>query len=270
MKKKKLFISNLAWEHRNFNLVKELIKINQFNGIDIAPIKISNNWKNLIKVSKKTSKDLRKEKIKVNAIQGIYFKKNFNIFKKKGKYIPNIYNHTVNILDICKIYKCKKIIIGSSEFRKKGKLNINAANTIFINFFKGFKKILNKKKIYLCLETIPYQYNEDFIFDFYHMLYLVKKINCKWIKINFDSSLFHFKKFDKNLLFKNLKYVENIQVTQKYFEYFLNPSKHNIKFCRSLKLSPNIKNISLEIISQKTDINKINYSMKNFKRLVQN
>ena len=120
------------------------------------------------------------------------------------------------------------------------------------------------------MEAIPRQYNEDFIYDFYHLLKLIKKINSKWIRINFDSSLFHFKKFDKNLLSKNLKYVNNIQVTEKNFKYFLRPNKKNIKFCNFLKKSNLIKSVSLEMISKKTDIKKLDISMKNFKNLLQN
>ena len=268
--KKKLFISNLAWDHKDFFKVEKLIKKYQFKGLDIAPLKIKNNWKNLNELSKKNSKYFNHQNIKINAIQGIFFKKDFNLFKKNKNHIEDIFNHMLNILKICKIYKYEKVIIGSSEFRKKGSINLKIADQIFINFFVRFKKILNKKKIFLCLEAIPRQYNEDFIYDFYHLLKLIKKINSKWIRINFDSSLFHFKEFDKNLLSKNLKYVNNIQVTEKNFKYFLRPNKRNIKFCNFLKKSNLIKSVSLEIISKKTDIKKLDISMKNFKNLLQN
>tara|TARA_B100000965_G_scaffold406130_1_gene443341 strand:- start:1887 stop:2696 length:810 start_codon:yes stop_codon:yes gene_type:complete len=268
--KKKLFVSNLAWENKNFDIVKELIKSNRFAGIDLAPLKVIGDWKNLKKKSIKSSSDLKKNKIKVNAIQGIYFKKKFNLFSANDKNNSEIYKHTLKIIDICQIYRSRKVIIGSSEFRKKGEINFDIADKVFINFFKRFKKILKKKKIFLCLEAIPRQYDEDFIYDFYHLLKLIKKINSKWIRINFDSSLFHFKEFDKTLLSKNLKYINNIQVTEKNFKYFLRPNKRNIKFCNFLKKSNLIKSVSLEIISKKTDIKKLDRSMKNFKKLLQN
>lgn len=268
--KKKLYISNLAWDHKDFLKVKELIKKYQFDGLDIAPLKIKNDWKNLNELSRKNSKVFNEQKIKINAIQGIFFKKKFNLFKKNKNHIEDIFNHTLNILKICKIYKCKKVIIGSSEFRKRNGINLKIADQIFVDFFVRFKKILIKKKIFLCLEAIPRQYNEDFIFDFFHLIKLVKKINSKWIKINLDSSLFHFEKFDEKLLFKNIKYIKNIQVTEKNFKYFLKPNKKNIKFCNLLKKSNLIKNVSLEIISKKTDIKKLDKSMRNFKNLLHN
>ena len=46
MHKKKLFISNLAWNHSDSNKVLKLLKDYSIRGIDIAPIKINGNWKN--------------------------------------------------------------------------------------------------------------------------------------------------------------------------------------------------------------------------------
>lgn len=268
MKKKNLYISNLAWKNKSFISIKKLIKINKFKGIDLAPIRINNSWLNIDKESKKFSLILTKEKIKVNAIQGIYYKKNFNLFNKDKNNINKIFNHTIKIIKISKIYKCKKIIIGSSEFRKKGELGTKDADQIFINYFKKFINILNKERIYFCIETIPKQYGEDYLFNFNHTINLIKKINCKWIRVNFDSSLFHFKKFDKNILKKNLKYIKNVQVTERNFNFLLKPKKENILFCKQLMGLKNFNDISLEIISDKTDLKKLNYSMKNFNKLL--
>lgn len=268
MKKKALFISNLGWENKNFKSVTKIVKDNGFKGIDLAPIKINNNWRNIVKNSKIFAQKLAKEKISVNAIQGIFFKKKFHLFKKDKKHLNKIFNHTLRIIQICKIYKCKKIIIGSSGFRKKVNLKQRNADEIFINFFRRFIKILDKEKIYFCLETIPFEYKEDYIFRFSHMINIIKAIKSKWIRINFDSSLFHFKKFDKNLLAKNLKFIKNIQITEKNFSFFLKPSKKNIKFCEQLKNIKQINNVSLEIISKKTNIRKLNTSMRNLNKLI--
>ena len=157
MKKKNLYISNLAWKNKSFISVKKLIKINNFKGIDLAPIRINNSWINIVKESKKFSQILAKEKIKVNAIQGIYYKNNFNLFNNNKNNLNKIFKHTIKIIKISKVYKCKKIIIGSSEFRKKGELRRKDADKIFINYFKKFINILNKEKIYFCIE--PYLHN---------------------------------------------------------------------------------------------------------------
>ena len=55
------------------------------------------------------------------------------------------------ILKISRMFDCKKIIIGSSYFRKVNNISEEKADLIFINFFKNFKPLLKKKKNLLML-----------------------------------------------------------------------------------------------------------------------
>jgi hypothetical protein len=80
---KALYLSNLSWDKKDFNNVIKKIKINKFYGIDFAPLQLTKTWKNIEKKVKKYSVILKKNNIKVNAIQGIFFKKKLNLFKKK-------------------------------------------------------------------------------------------------------------------------------------------------------------------------------------------
>ena len=85
--KKKIYLSNLAWQKKDTNSVIKIIKDHKLNGIDFAPLQITNNWKNIIEKTYYYSKFLKKNKIKVNAIQGIFYKKNFRLFLKTIIYI---------------------------------------------------------------------------------------------------------------------------------------------------------------------------------------
>ena len=73
MNKKLIFISNLAWQNKNQKKIIKIIKDSKFTGIDFAPLQITNNWSNIKKKVRKYSIYLKKNKIKVNAIQGIFF-----------------------------------------------------------------------------------------------------------------------------------------------------------------------------------------------------
>ena len=46
---KLLYVSNLSWEHKDFNHVIKLIKKYGYNGIDIAPFQVTNTWKKIEK-----------------------------------------------------------------------------------------------------------------------------------------------------------------------------------------------------------------------------
>ena len=267
MNKKSFFISNLAWNKNYQDKIFELIKKNKIQGIDFAPLQITDSWKNIEKKVKTHSYNLKKNKIKVNAVQGIFFKKKFNLFRDNNK-SNEIFKHIKIIIKICKILNCNKIIIGSTEFRNKYNLKKKEADKIFIKFLKQLIPMLKKEKIFFCLEMIPKQYNEKYLFSFNHIIKIVKEINSKWISINFDTSLFHFKKLNILQFKENINLIKNLQVTEKKFKYFLKPSNKNIQFCKEIKENNKIKNVSLEMIENKTDINKIDLSIKKFINLL--
>ena len=85
-------------------------------------------------------------------MQGIFYKKDFNLFDDKTLTKKKISEHIIMIINMCKKIKCNKIIIGSSNFRKKGNLDLKKADDIFVKFFSKYKNILRKKKIILCIE----------------------------------------------------------------------------------------------------------------------
>ena len=97
---------------------------------------------------------------------------------------------------------------------------------------------------------------------------LIKKINSKWVKINFDTSIYHFNKFDKNLFLKNIKNIQNIQITEKNFKYFTKPSKKNIQFSNLIKKNKEIDKVTLEILSKKTNLKNLEKSLYVFKKLI--
>ena len=265
MSKKKLFISNLGWKHCDFKKIIKLIKKNNIKGIDIAPIQLKNNWTKIDIKLKKFAKELNKLNIKVNAIQGIFYKKNFNLFKNNNFQKKKIYAHIRIILTISKIFKCNKVIIGSSSFRDLGNLTKQEADFTFVSFFKQIKPLLAKKKIYLCFETIPKNYGERYLYKISHLVQLIKKMKSKWFKINFDTSLFHFSKFNNAIFNKNKKYIKNIQISQKNFNFLINPSIANLKFAKLINNNKIFKDISLEIISKKTELKKISISLNKFR-----
>ena len=85
-KNKLLYISNLAWNHKDFPLVIGLIKKHNFRGIDVAPLQINHDWNKIESKMLDLSKKLHKNKIKINALQGIFYKKNYNLFKDYYKH----------------------------------------------------------------------------------------------------------------------------------------------------------------------------------------
>jgi hypothetical protein len=92
-------------------------------------------------------------------------------------------------------------------------------------------------------------------------------MKSKWFKINFDTSLFHFSKFNKAIFNKNIKYIKNIQISQKNFNFLINPSIANLKFAKLINNNKIFKDITLEIISKKTELKKISISLNKFREI---
>ena len=264
--KKEIYISNLAFSNHNFTLLKKIVKNYNLQGIDFAPINLWNNWKNSKKKIFTLKNFLKKNKIKINAVQGIFYKKDFNLFDNKKLTKKKITKHIMMIINLCEKIKCNKIIIGSSKFRKKGDLDLKEADDIFIKFFSKYKNILKKKKIFFCIECIPSKYGEDYLYDFNHLVRLVKKINSSQIKINFDTSIYHFSKFNFDYFKKNQKLIKNIQVTEPNFQMFTKLSKKNTDFVKKLKRYKKFNKISLEIISKRMNKFRLERSISVFKK----
>ena len=268
MTKKKIFISNLCWKKSNFNVVIDILKKEKISGIDFAPLNYFTTWKNILRKSRKLSDILKKKKIRVNALQGIFFKKDLNLFRAKDQ--KKIIIHFRTIVKICKIFKTNKIILGSSNFRNPENMNFKNANYCFVIYFKYLNKLLKKNKIYLCIETIPKKYGEKYIYDINHLKSLVSKINSSNIKINFDTSIYHSKKLEKQKFVENLKDIKNIQISQPNFKYFDNPTKKNLKFLKILKNQKSVKKVSLEIINSKFNKFKFLKSLSNLRMNINN
>jgi hypothetical protein len=127
--------------------------------------------------------------------------------------------------------------------------------------------MLKKNKIYICFEPIPKNYGEKYLNDINKLANLIKKLKTPWFGINFDTSIYHFNKFNKDIFLSNQKLIKNIQISEKNFSFFTHPSKFNLLFADLLKKNKFFKKVSLEIISKNTDVTKLSISLKKFKEI---
>ena len=268
MNKKNLYLSNLAWHKNDTIKIFELLKYYEIKGIDLAPIKLHNNWLLAEKKAKEFNKTLKKFNLKINAIQGIFFKTNFNLFKNDIVKNKELIDHFKRIIRISKVYNCKKIILGSSNFRHNKNLNKKDADIIFIKFCKKIVPLFQKSKISVCFEPIPKQYGENYLYNLKDLVSLIKKIKSPWMKINFDTSIYHYKKFSEKVFLDNIRLIKNIQISEKKFLFFDKPSRNNKLFCKTLKKLNKHNDVSLEIISNKTNLIKLKDSVENLRFLL--
>ena len=263
-----LHISNLCSDSINFKKFLNIVsKFKNIKGLDIAPLNISKDWESSEKECKKFYNFIKKKNLRVNAVQGIFYKKNFSLLKDFVKNDNKIISHFKKIISLCKILRCNKIIFGSSEFRNRNGHTIKYTNIIFIRFIKKIIPLLKKNNIVFCIETIPRIYNSNYLYKFTQTCKIIKFFKNKFIKINFDSGIFFNSKLSKSYFINNLDLIDNIQISEPYFNFFLNPNKYNLNFIKLLKNQHYQGTVSLEIISEKFENKKINKSINNFTKL---
>tara|TARA_Y100001970_G_scaffold256226_1_gene333745 strand:+ start:13557 stop:14366 length:810 start_codon:yes stop_codon:yes gene_type:complete len=264
--KRKISISTLAFNGYKIDHIIKILKKNNIKNIDLAPLTIFKNWKTFFKQVYFLKKKLRKNRININAIQGIFFNLETKLFFSNNRELNKLFKHLNKIILVCKKLNIKKIIIGSSYLRNKKDITKQDADTKFVEFFSRFKKILKKNKIFFCIETIPKKYKEDYLYNFDHTIKVIKMINCKYILINFDTSIFHFNKYKFGNYSNNFKYIKNTQISSKNFKSFVYISKNNKKFSKSLKKFNKLNSISLEMILNRPSDLLVEKSIDNFKK----
>ena len=263
-----LYISNLCPDNINSKKFLNIVsKFKNIKGLDIAPLNISKDWESSEKECKKFYNFIKKKNLSVNAVQGIFYKKNFSLLNDFIRNDNEIISHFKKIIRLCKILRCNKIIFGSSEFRNRKKHTIKYTDAIFKKFIKKIIPFLEKNNIIFCIETIPRIYNSNFLYKFSQTCKIVRFFKNKFIKINFDSGIFFNSKLSKSCFINNLDLIDNVQISEPYFNFLTNPSKYNVRFIKILKNHLYAGTVSLEIISGKFENKKINKSINNFTKL---
>tara|TARA_A100001011_G_C14214553_1_gene801421 strand:+ start:139 stop:921 length:783 start_codon:yes stop_codon:yes gene_type:complete len=249
-------ISTICFSKSNNNLIQNIKNFN-FSKIELAPTMISYRLKKNEMLSFK--KQILKNKIKVVAIQSLFYGKKINIEDKDFK---NKFNsHMKKISSICKMFSCDQINLGSPSIRMiSNSPNRRKFENKFIGSVKKFLKQNSNLKINL--EPILSQKKDKYILQSYSdCIKIVKKSNLKNLRILYDFKLADFYKLKlKNKDIKKKLYghvhINNIKLNDKSFK--------NAKDIFQKFISNSYSGeFSIEIIPNNTN----NNSIKKFKEI---
>ncbi len=129
-------ISNIAWEYSETENIFKLLKENNFDYIEIAPLEILRDWNYYDQKRITHFKMLLKEyDLKICSMQSVFYKKEINIFDNYTECI----NH-FNILDmLCDKFDCKYIVFGAPKTRNiPHNISLKSAINTMNNFFLAF------------------------------------------------------------------------------------------------------------------------------------
>ena len=259
----KLIISNLSWNSDEDYKVINIIKKHHIRNIEISANKIFNNNYTLKNI-KKNQHFWQKEKIKFYSMQSILFNtKNAYLFGNKPQQ-KIFFNEIKKKIYLCKRIGAKVIVFGSPSNKKIfSEQNLDKLNRIAYNSFKKISIICEKYRICFCIEANPKIYNCEYLNYTKDAVRLVKKINSKFFKLNFDlGTVIENNESFKNIIKDHIKLIGHVQISVPYLKDVMPYTKTVMKFIEELKRNNYQKYISIERLPVKDNINNLEKTIK--------
>ncbi len=211
----RLAVSLLCLENINkLDLFLKILKKNNIKLIELPISKITKNYsfnENELRLFKKK---IEKYSIKVSSIQSIFFKKDeLNIFNQSDH--KKILLHLKKVFKVAKYFKARNIIFGSPKNRLiNKKLKNKYTDKKVINIFSKIAKLASFYGLNFCLEPNSKFYKCNFVNNLGEAIKIIKKVKKKNFLINADTGNIFLEK-DKCNIKKNLKFIENVQISEK-------------------------------------------------------
>jgi sugar phosphate isomerase/epimerase len=203
----KLAVSNIAWNHNNFNDILKILSANRIKSVEIAPTKIA-DWSNW---SSETISRLKSYDINFVSCQSILFNTSItNIFRDCDKFI----NHYKVVAEICNNLGITKIVFGSPKARDLGEATEEDA----IQLFSKIGDISSKYNVHCCIEPNSKKYGCTWLTNLYDTINFVKKVNHSYIKVNYD--LGNYLMEDDEFVWnnENIRLIGHIQISSSFLK----------------------------------------------------
>lgn len=181
-------ISNIAWSIEKDAEVVNLMKEHNIDAVEIVPRKY---FKNPPQVSVESLNIVKsfwgKSQIEIIGMQSLMFgTSNLNIFGP-----PEIQTSMLLYLEsICYIGRhlgAKKLVFGSPKNRDASGIECSVALNTAVAFMRSLGQIAQRYGVVLCIEPTPTRYGANFMTDSSETDRLVRMIDCKAIRMQFDT-----------------------------------------------------------------------------------
>ena len=250
-KKYNLSISNIAWDKKYDEQVASLLNNYDIKLIDIA---ISRYFSDLENISIDDLSSLKewwkKRNIRIYGCQSLlYGKKNLNLFSNNLER-DELLIYLEKVFKIAKLLGAEILVFGSPKNRQIKKQSLNDAFDIACSFFHKVSEIALKHDLIICLEPNPQCYNCNFMINSQDTAAVVKAVNHKSLKMQFDTGAIIINEEDPYIIYKNYKSIighihlsepwlvplgTNKNIHKKFFEVMPLLDKYNLTIEMLLK-----------------------------------
>lgn len=262
----KLSISNIAWGEEDDSKVYDLMKKYKFEGIEIAPTRvIPNNPYEQIKKAIEWKKALKEQYgFEVSSMQSIWYGRQENLFGSTEER-NELLSYTKKAIEFASSIECKNIVFGCPRNRNKPQ---EADEMTAISFFRELGECAIKKGIVIGMEANPPIYNTNYINDTISAVELIKKVNSKGFRLNFDIGTMIINNESIEMLEEALPYINHVHISEPLLKMIENRILHKQIF-EVLKKEKYSGYVSIEMgKADNTDIieERLNYVNRIFRR----
>ena len=187
----KLAISNIAWEQHDDPIVLALLQANGVTGIEVAPTKLWEEWKDTSYKEAREYKKIMKDKgFELPAMQAILFgKPELQLFDKTSH--SAFLEHIKLCAELANGFGSKVMVFGAPKNRKRGQVPYSEAMDIASEFFYKAGEICDSQECCIGLEHNPVEYGCDFITNMLDAKELVETVSHRGFKLHVDSAGLH-------------------------------------------------------------------------------
>lgn len=179
-----LSISNIGWTAENDEKVYELMKAKGFAGLEIAPTRIfpEKPYEKIEEAARWSRELLNQPGFVVPSMQSIWYGRNEMLFGSDEERQALI-DYTKSAIDFASAIGCKNLVFGCPRNRN---MPDNADETVAIEFFREIGDYAFSENTVIGMEANPPIYNTNYINSTSQAVELIKKVDSKGFKLNFD------------------------------------------------------------------------------------
>jgi sugar phosphate isomerase/epimerase len=184
----RLAASNIAWEPAENDAVAAILRQRGFSGVEIAPGK---RWESPIDATRTEIAGYRaeweKRGLKIVAMQALLFgRADLQLF---GSVTVRraLREYLTALIEMAEGLGAGALVFGSPKNRKRGKMPLDEATAIAVEFFRELGAIATSKGRVICIEPNPVTYDCDFINTTAEALALCERIASRGVKVNGDA-----------------------------------------------------------------------------------
>jgi D-psicose/D-tagatose/L-ribulose 3-epimerase len=184
----KLAASNIAWDPDEDDAVADILRDRGFTGVEIAP---SKRWDSPADATPGEIAAYRQawedRGLKVVAMQALLFgRPELQLFTSSAVR-GALREYLTALIEMAHGLGARSLVFGSPKNRKRGKMPLDAATGIAVEFFREIGEVAASRDCVICIEPNPTVYECDFINTTAEAVALCERIASRGVKVNGDA-----------------------------------------------------------------------------------